>query len=678
MPINRAASHTFTTRGGPLISRTVRDRLKGLIVLAVVILAIHPQAETQIRLHSIEEKSPYEPESDRYRLSLKSASSGADNNIDAKYYKLDLNISTTPNYLRGRVTIHARSLVGNLAAVTLDLANTLTVDSVLARGTRLRFVQHPTTLSIELNRSYGYGEMVVLDVFYHGVPASTGFGSFEFGSHVSNTPWVWTLSEPYGARDWWPCKDHPSDKADSVDIWITCNNAFKAASNGKLTAIIDNANGTHTYQWAERYPIATYLIFVSLTDYAEFTDWWRYSPTDSMPILNYVLPEHLTDARDSLRKVLEMLTIFSERFGLYPFVDEKYGHAEFGRGGAMEHQTMTSLTRAAYAEYVLAHELGHQWFGDLITCSTWQHLWINEGFASYCESIYAEGKYGIEEYHSTMNATMNWAKTGTRPAFKEDTTNIRQLFDQPTVYRRGASTLHMLRHVLGDSTFFRAMRAFVADQRFRFGTASTEDFQSVCETVSGRQLDWFFRQWIYGERYPRYSFSWTSEQSTSGFTITIRLAQTTRTDNPPFFSMPIDFRVSSVGWDTTVVLFNDRNPQEFVFTVSHQPSSIELDPGNWILKLIEDEIPAAYVLKQNYPNPFNSSTTIEYEIPHAGSVRLKVFNILGQEILSLINEKRDLGLHSVRFDAAGISSGVYFYELRANDYVGVRKLIILK
>ena len=626
-------------------------------------------------------------EARRYQTLMKaSLNPASDANIDVKYYKLDLTITASPNYLRGVVTMKATSIVASLTSITLDLMDTMTVDSVKMENARVQFVQHPTTVSIELNRSYGYGQMVVLDVFYRGVPISTGFGSFEFGSHA-NTPWVWTLSEPYGAKDWWPCKDHASDKADSVDIWVTCSRDFKVASNGKLISIVNNPDSTHTYKWAERYPITTYLVFVSLTNYAEFSNWFRYSPTDSMQVLNYVLPEHLADAQDSLPRVLDMLRIFSDKLGLYPFINEKYGHAEFGRGGAMEHQTMTSLIRPAFQEYALAHELGHQWFGDLITCANWQHIWLNEGFAAYTEAIYAEGKYGAPRYWEIMLEKMRVAKTGVGSIFRADTTVVRQLFDGPTVYLKGASVLHMLRHVLGDSVFFSCMKSYVADQRFRFGVALTADFQNVCETVSGRQLGWFFNQWIYGEKYPGYSYSWRAIPDTNGgYIVNITVNQTTGTTNPSFFTMPTDFKLSSLGWDTTVVLFNTTNGQQFRFWVSHQPTTVELDPGNWILRDVtqlssvasRDVSPTEFRLEQNYPNPFNPTTEIRYQTSEVSHVSLKVYDLLGREVATLVDGVEETGYKAVRFNAGVLSSGVYLYQLKAGAFVASRKLLVLK
>jgi aminopeptidase N len=622
----------------------------------------------------------YEHEALRYQqMRDAGATATADSNIDVTYYKLDLTITTSPNYLQGIVTVKSLSRVVDLSTITLDLVSTMTVDSVKMGNTRLNFVQYPTTVSINLDRSYGYGEMVVLNVYYRGTPVSTGYGSFEFGAHAG-TPWVWTLSEPYGASDWWPCKDHPLDKADSTDIWITCNSAFKVGSNGKLVAVIDNGNGTKTHQWEERYPISTYLVSIALTNFAEFSNWFRYSPTDSMQVLNYVLPEQLSVALDSLPQTVEVLRIFSNLFGMYPFIQEKYGHSQMGRGGAMEHQTMTSTT--SFSEYLIVHELAHQWFGDLITCANWSNLWLNEGFAKYSEGLYTEVKNGSAAYNAFMAGQADAAKNAVGPVHARDTVNLQELFDRPRVYNKGAMVLHMLRHVLGDSVFFQALRSYVNDPRFRFNVATTEGFQSVCESVSGKELSYFFNEWIYGEKFPRYAYEWSAKASGLAYEVTIQISQVTGTTNPAFFTMPIDFKVSTSGWDTTVVLFNSSNDQTFSFTVPHEPTSVALDPNMWILRDIEESlIPTRYTLEQNYPNPFNSTTTIVFSIPPVGirqDVSLRVYDLLGQEIAVLVKGVFLPGTYRATLDASGLASSVYYYRLKAGEFSGTRKLLLLK
>ncbi|MDH3252596.1 MAG: M1 family aminopeptidase, partial [Ignavibacteria bacterium] len=558
--------------------------------------------------------------------------------IDVTYYRLDIAISTAPNYLEGSVLVMAHSYVDSLRTVTLDLMSSMTVDSVRVGSSIVPFQQNPASVAISLDRPYASGELLAIEVYYQGVPGSSGFGSFVFSSH-GGTPWVWSLSEPYGARDWWPCKDHPSDKADSVDIWVTVSQGYKVGSNGRLVSVSDNGDGTSTWKWSERYAIASYLVMVAITDYAEFSNWFVYSPSDSMEVLNYVLPEHLGSAQANLPKTVDMLHIFSETFGMYPFTEEKYGHVEFGWGGAMEHQTMTST--GSFAEYIIAHELAHQWFGDLITCANWSNIWLNEGFATYSEALYYEEYYGSSRYWTDMSAKMVAAKSAAGTIYRGDTSGVGSLFNGSLVYRKGATVLHMLRHVLGDSLFFLSLRTYVADPRFRYGVATTEDFQDVCETVSGKDLGYFFQQWIYGEKYPRYTYSWSAEPAASGYDMTVVLNQTTGTTNPAFFTMPVDFKVTGTGWDTTLVLFNNANGQQFTFTVPSLPTSGELDPESWILRdatgvpvvsVSGTAMPSKFALEQNFPNPFNPATVIRFTIPHSALINVTVYNVLGESI----------------------------------------------
>jgi len=505
----------------------------------------------------------------------------AEDRIDVTYYRLDIRVTTSPQHLSGNVIMNAVSLQNGLSSITLDLMNALTIDSAKVGVSTVAFVQHASSFDLALDRSYSSGEVMTVQIFYEGVPGSSGFGSFEFSQH-SSVPWVWSLSEPYGAKDWWPCKDHPKDKADSADVVVTCDSAYKVGSNGKLVSVVNNGDGTKTHHWQERYPISTYLISVAITNFAQFSNWFHYSPTDSMEVLNYVLPENLASAQANLPLTVGMLQIYSDLFGLYPFVNEKYGHSQFGWGGGMEHQTMTSV--GGFGESLIAHELAHQWFGDMITCSTWPDIWLNEGFATYCEMLYQEKKYGTPAYWSDVNNDAGAAKAAVGSIHVVDTSNVGTLFSSNLVYSKGAWVLHMLRHVIGDTAFFHSMYNYANHPSYKYGVASTPDFQSVCESTSGQDLDYFFNEWIYGERYPHYSYGMTPVATDSGYLTTINLTQTTGTANPAFFTMPIDFKFIAVGWDTTITLVNNQQSQAFTVLLTHNPTTLQLDPAGWILK----------------------------------------------------------------------------------------------
>ncbi len=615
--------------------------------------------------------------------------SAASPEIDITYYFLNLTVSTAPapSLLSGAVEIRAVNRADSLDHVVLDLMNTMTVDSVLTHGQRTGFLQGLATLTVQLERRYRANERLDLTVFYHGIPAATGFGSFYFSSHNGGTPWVWSLSEPYGSRDWWPCKDHPSDKADSADIWITCDARFRAGSNGTLKAVIDNGNGTKTWRWAERYPIASYLISIAVTDFTELTYWFRYSPADSMPVVNYVLPELAAQAAQDLPKTVDMLRIFSEAYGLYPFIKEKYGHASMGSGGAMEHQTMTSTT--SFQEYVVAHELSHQWFGDMITCRTWVELWLNEGFATYNEAYYGEQMYGSTLYHGYMQTIMAGAKKATAPLRPVDTSDVSRLFDPSGVYDKGASVLHMLRHMLGDSVFFQVMKSYASDPALRYGTATTADFRRVCEAVSGKDLGTFFSEWTDGLGYPSYKYSWSVQQNGELWDVTLHLAQTNGDGATTVFTMPLDVQVKGQGGDTTVTILNGLTAQDYHFLLPHKPLDLRLDPGDWVLsdKLNLNDaaaaLPAEFRLYQNYPNPFNPGTTIAFDLPHRSYVTLTIHNVLGEEVARLVDEFQPAGRHEVYWDgmlAGGMSSpsGVYFYYMKSDDGVRSGKMVLEK
>jgi hypothetical protein len=253
----------------------------------------------------------------------------------------------------------------------------------------------------------------------------------------------------------------------------------------------------------------------------------------------------------------------------------------------------------------------------------------------------------------------------------------------------------MLRHVIGDSLFFKAMRQYANDPRFRFGTATTEGFQSVCESVSGKDLGYFFNEWIYGENCPSYIYEWGFLRNGNATTARVTVRQTTGTSNPSFFKMPLDLKFTGAGLDTTIVVMNDVQNQTFVFTLPKDPSALGLDPGNWILKksgagsfVNIDQVgatPKVFALMQNYPNPFNPSTIIPFELAAQSLVRIEVYNALGALVTVLLNDRMlDAGRHEVLFngstvEGASLPSGVYYYRLKASGTViQTRKMVYLR
>lgn len=607
-----------------------------------------------------------------------------DQRIDAKYYKLDLVLTYSPDYLKGAVQVDAVPSLTSINSFFLDLSDTLQVDSVISGNLNLSFVHQDNKLNITLPRVFAQDERFSVVVYYQGVPVSNGFGSIEFNSH-DGSPAIWTLSEPYGARDWWPSKDNPDDKADSSQVNLTCSNSLIPVSNGILQRITDNGDGTHTYFWYNKYPIANYLISMAISNYTLYKNYFHYAANDSMPVEHYIYPENFNTVKPLLDKTVGMLEIFSDKYGLYPFFDQKYGHAEFGWSGGMEHQTITSL--GTFNESIIAHELAHQWFGDMITCKNWHEIWLNEGFATYSEALYFEA-LDESSYGPYIESLITYAKTAKSSVYADDISSASTIFQYASTYAKGALVLHMLRGVVGDSVFFKIMKSYALSPSLRFGNASTSDFKNVAENVSGKDLSYFFDEWIYGKNYPRYKYKWSFQKSGNNrYLIDFRLSQSLNSD-PEFFTMPVDIEVHTISKDTVVRIFNNQSVQNFQFSVTGVPQYLSFDPGNWIMKEVQitdsTDItkPGTYILEQNFPNPFNPSTTIRYEIPVNQQgfvpVKLAVYNLLGQQVAVLVNEEKPSGIYQVKFSMSGLSSGIYYYTLTAPGYSATKKMVVVK
>lgn len=506
------------------------------------------------------------------------AASQAD--FDVKYYNLDMRINTSlPRRIFGKVTMRAKVVSASLDSCTLNMRGSLTINSVKVNGVAAGYTRSgaANTITISLGGPKPLGTIFETYIDYEGAPG----GAFTFATMGSGVN-VSTLSEPYGARTWWPCKDWPDDKADSMDIHFNLPNNYKIASNGKLqSVVVDTARVT--YNWKERYPIATYLVSIAAHPYAFYNDWYHYGPSDSMEVQFYVFPEDSAASRPTFNLTVDMITAFAERFGEYPFVNEKYGHAEFTFGGGMEHQTCTSL--GSFAESIVAHELGHMWGGDKITCETFGHIWLNEGWASYCESVWEEAAYGTPAYRDYMDGQVYY---GAGTIIVEDPIGG-DIFNTDLSYHKASWVFHMLRGIMGDSLFFDTMRAYMSDGSLAYNSATTQEFQALCEAETGLDLDDFFQQWIYGEYYPTYEFDWSATDAGGGMwdiALGIDQVQTWQ-----YFHMPIQITVTTAAGDTTLTVDNDGAHQDYVLTVSGEPTRVQLDKDHWILRLIQEPMP---------------------------------------------------------------------------------------
>ena len=397
-----------------------------------------------------------------------------------------------------------------------------------------------------------------------------------------------TLSEPYYAYTWWPVKDgdegQPGENGDkaTLDLRFTVPNNFTVPSNGVLVSEESLSDNRKRYHWHSDYQTATYLVSFAATTYNKWTRTYNH-PGGSMPVEFYIYPHNDTaNNRASWEKCLNMFPVFRTVFGEYPFINEKYGHYNFNFGGGMEHQTMTGL--GTFSENTIAHELGHQWWGDMITCKTWGDIWLNEGFATYSEALWLERRGGGVNppgYFAAMisRKPSNVSKT----VYVYNTASSGAIFDSDSSYRKGAWVLHQLRGVVGDETFFQVLADYRA--AFAFSSATTDDFAAVASNTFGQDLTWFFDQWVYGPGAPSYQYGWQSTNVNGQNYLLARIAQThTNAEYPSVFKMPVRLRTTIGGSPQEVSVFNDQRTQWFVVPISGPATSTSFDPDQWILR----------------------------------------------------------------------------------------------
>lgn len=611
-----------------------------------------------------------------------------DNNIDVNYYGLDLNLTYSPKYLRGAVTVKLKCTAATLSSFFLDLTSTtattgqgLRVDSVKAGGQKLVYQFAQNRLTITPAQPLTNSQLYAVTVYYQGIPNSQTQSSFVFSTHERTTdPAIWSLSEPYGAPDWFPCKDTPADKADSSDVRITAPSMFVSVSNGTLVSTTVNSNGTSTYYWRNRHPIAQYLISIAMSNYTRYDTPFTYNG-QTMPVTHYIYPEILSSVKANLDLTPGMLQLFTNRFGPYPFLREKYGHAQFGQGnGGMEHQTISSMEAGAFTPTVIAHELAHQWFGDKITCRDWQNIWLNEGFASYAEAIYAESVGGSAGYSAKMNSFMASARTARGSIYVQDISNFANIFDGARSYAKGAAVLHMLRGIVGDNTFFRILPTYTNTLSLAYQTAVTEDFQAVAEQVSGQKLDYFFRQWIYGEGYPTYRYVITGTPTAK--TVTVQLDQRNSiSSNPSSFTMPVQLKVQSSAGDTTVTVVNSSSSQSFTLPAKGTVTGIVIDPNNWILKATEagNVVTATTEPVGNFltvfPNPASDNVSFRFSTTAAGPLSADLTSLTGQVTTRLSESTLSAGDHTRQLSVKGLAAGSYI--LTVTTASGQQRQVVL-
>ncbi|RYD55102.1 MAG: T9SS type A sorting domain-containing protein [Sphingobacteriales bacterium] len=562
-------------------------------------------------------------------------------NYDIKHVKFDLGLTNTSTAITGDVITSAQVLIAGFNLYAFELDSQLTIDQIKINGNTISASSIARTgpvVKVSLATAIPQNSIFSAQVIYHGQPTS---GSSFFGAGLnhnvlpSGTHVMHTMSDMYTADDWWPSKQTLLDKIDSVDIWVTVDNTLRAGSNGLLQNITPVAGNKHRFEWKTKYPIDYYLISVAVAPYADYSYYMHFTDgsSDSMLIQNYITDSAsfmTANAKNALDSTGNIVDYFSKLFGKYPFYKEKYGHCFAVIGGGMEHQTMTTL--GSPDPRLIAHELGHQWFGNNVTYGTWEHIWLSEGFATYCEQLYLERFRGAAEQKALRTSTFN-AATVSGTLFVTDTMNLSAVFNRGLTYDKGASVAHMLRYMAPvDAKFFQLLTEF--QQQYTMGFANTEDLKNKAEQIYGYDLDTFFDQWVYKEGFPTYGGKWYQ----SGNAVYVQLTQSTsKPASVAAFSMPLELKLRSTTGDTVVKIYNNSNLQTYTFAWDRTMTGVQVDPEDHVLNrssaIMKDPKLAVRAFDistiEILPNPADSQWEVR-NLP--ADVRLTLIDISGRTI----------------------------------------------
>lgn len=552
-----------------------------LILLVLFLIVTHiGQAQQSAHIDDgIEEIVASEHKRFRTRAAVRepNARTSASQNFNVHYYRCEWEVDPAIRYIKGKVTAHF-VMTASANSIVLDLANEHTVSSVKRNNVALSFVHSNSTLTISFSSPLAAGAKDSVSVTYEGVPP-TAFGPFATATHGPNQdPTMWTVSEPYGARDWWPCKNGLDDKADSIDVFIKHPTNYKAASNGLLQSEIAVANAKIVTHWKHRYPIASYLVCLAVSNYNVLNNSVVIGGT-TIPMQTYCYPENQALFAAGAQNAMNAMSQFSNLLGDYPFKKEKYGHVQFAFGGGMEHQTCSFMVNMG--ETLIAHELAHQWFGDKITCGNWEDIWLNEGFATHLASIYNENKTPANAviYRNAQINSITAQPGGS--VWVDNVGDPNRILDQRLTYYKGSHLLYMLRWILSDAVFFTAIKNYLQDPALAYGFATTANLKSHLEAASGKDLTYFFNQWFTGQGYPSYKVEWFADKNE----VQIKLSQTTSHPSVTFFELPVPllFKNSVTGQQKLVVLDHVADGQVFLENLGFTPNQVTFDPEKWLV-----------------------------------------------------------------------------------------------
>lgn len=613
------------------------------------------------------------------------------NNYDVKFHHLNLNLERTNKNISGYVRTISKVISNQLDTFAFQLHQNFTIDSVVINSQKeTSIVRIDSLVKVKISNPINQNNLVDVTIYYNGTAPSLPSALSNGFNNGTSPSWgnqvTWSLSQPFGAYHWWPCKQDLRDKIDSVWIFVTTDSTNMVGSNGVLTNVVSLGNKKR-YEWKTRYPIDYYLISVAVAKYKPYVLYAKpqYLSNDSIYILNYIYdnainnPAFINGQKIQLDQIKPIIEFLSNMYGMYPFYKEKYGHSMAPIGGGMEHQTMT--TQGFFDFQLNTHELAHQWWGNLVTCKTWGDIWINEGFASYTEHLvnqYLKPSSFMSNLNSVHNNVMSQAG-GSIYFTGSDTLDDNRIFDSRLTYDKGGAIIHTLRFVTNnDSLFFNGLRNFL--NTYKFSTATAMDFKTSFESFTGINLTQFFNQWYFGEGYPTFNVKWNYFNDT----LIIQSTQTTsKPSSVPLFITPIEYKlIRSTGGDTIIRVMHSNATETYTLKVYGNVTGIQVDPNNWIINKTIGPLKDNTLDIQGfsnkmainvYPNPATNVINIE-----TGNANIKTIEI--RDILGNIVYSKTSHLSDERISLPSISNGLYLIIVKDsnNNVLATEKLILQK
>ena len=590
---------------------------------------------------------------------------------DVHFYSLNLNMTNTSSYLSGIAEIHAKANT-NLDSALFELYPSMIISEVRVNGLVVNFSRLGTAVKAPVNSSAN--QNFVIEISYSGNPPTAqtnplgGSGMTAGTSPSWGNKVVWSLSEPFSAYEWFPCKQSLRDKADSSFVAVTVPDTCKAGSNGVLINTVPLGSGFTRYEWKNKHAIDYYLISVAVAKYIEYS--FYANPVGAPnPILiqNFIYdnPQTFIYFEDEINETGDFIELFYDLYGPYPFEDQKYGHCMAPIGGGMEHQTMT--TQGSFSKGLTAHELAHQWWGNSVTCASWSDIFINEGFASYSEYVMLENLYPAEKVQHMLDVHDNVLSQTGGSVWFSDTLNENRIFNGRLSYDKGSGIIHSIRYLMNnDSLFFAGLREFQND--FKDSVARGIDLRNKMQEISGINYTPFFEQWYFGEGYPTYSIRWKQ----SGQDLLLELNHTaSKPSVTPTFTNPIDLRFIRQGMSDTLIRFDvaSNSQQFYISNFGTLSSTITVDPQNWIINNLGTIIQDNSLVNLNEVNENNTALTIVPN-PNNGIFTIgnqqancwvSVFNMQGKNILN-----KQLAPNEV-IDLQDFGKGTYLLEIKNSE-----------